>query len=174
VLQQDDKADNHLQALIMSYTLEAGVIFHSIFIGTGYGAATDPATVHTLTVALAFHQCFEGLALGSSFVAARYGVLKYALLSAAFVLVTPVGVAIGLAVNASYNPNSPPALVTEGVFNALSAGILIHTAIVGLLHPMFAPTAGQGQLPHKGWLLFVAMLFAFLGTGGMAVIGIWA
>ncbi len=44
----------------MSYTLEAGIIFHSIFIGIGYGASTDLNIIRPLTIALAFHQaCFH-------------------------------------------------------------------------------------------------------------------
>lgn len=174
VLDGSSKAHAHMQALILSYVLEAGVIFHSIFIGTSYGAATDIATLRTLTVALAFHQGFEGLALGSTFINAQYSSLKYALFSAAFVMITPLGIAIGLAVNASYNPNSKPALLSEGVFNAIAAGILIHTSLVGLLHPLFAPSHGSPQPLLKGWSLVVAMLFAFAGAAAMAVIGIWA
>jgi len=58
------------------------------------------------------------------------------------------------------------------VLFVLAAGILIHTALVGLLHPMF--TAGQGHPPLKGWLMAFAMFFALLGCGAMALIAIWA
>ena len=51
-----DKEHARAQATIMSYMLEAGIIFHSIFIGIGYGASTDLAVIRPLTVALAFHQ----------------------------------------------------------------------------------------------------------------------
>ncbi|CAL8469946.1 g9488 [Coccomyxa elongata] len=167
-----DKEHAGTQATIMSYTLEAGIIFHSIFIGIGYGASTDLDIIRPLTIALAFHQGFEGLALGGSFVTAGYSRLKYGLMAAAFILVTPIGVAIGLGISSSFNPNSKAALASEGAFNSISAGILIHTALVGLLHPMF--TEGQGHPPLKGWLMAFAMLFALAGCGVMAVIAIWA
>lgn len=51
-----DKEHAQSQATIMSYTLEAGIIFHSIFIGIGYGASTDLDIIRPLTIALAFHQ----------------------------------------------------------------------------------------------------------------------
>ena len=164
----------HFQALIMSYVLECGIIFHSVFIGTAYGATSDIPTLRTLTIALCFHQGFEGLALGSTFVKAKYGAAKYAVLSIMFVLVTPLGIAIGLGLNASYNPNSQPALIVEGVFNSIAAGILIHTATVGLLHPLFAHSADHGQALQKGWFLVMGLIASLAGAVAMSVIGIWA
>lgn len=130
--------------------------------------------VRSLTVALCFHQAFEGLALGSSFVAAAYSNTRYVLFAAAFVLITPAGVGIGLAVSAtsSFNDNSKAALASEGAFNAVSAGILIYTAVVDLLHPMFFD---RDSLPAiKGWVKYAAMLCAFAGFASMAVVAIWA
>ena len=158
----------------MSYVLECGVVFHSIFIGTAYGATSDTATLRTLTIALCFHQGFEGLALGSTFVRAQYGAAKYAVLSIIFVLVTPIGIAIGLGVNASYNPNSQPALIVEGVFNAVAAGILIHTATVGLLHPLFAHSIDHGEPLLRGWSLVAGLIASLAGAVAMSIIGIWA
>ena len=54
--------------------------------------------------------------------AAGYNNLKYALMAAAFILITPLGVAIGMGISASFNPNSKAALGSEGAFNAISAG----------------------------------------------------
>ncbi|BDA43961.1 Fe(2+) transport protein 1 [Coccomyxa sp. Obi] len=168
----DEKEQARTQANIMSYTLEAGIIFHSIFIGIGYGASTDLNIIKPLSIALLFHQGFEGLALGSSFVLAGYSRLKYGLMAAAFILITPIGIAIGLGISSSFNSNSRAALASEGAFNSISAGILIHTALVGLLHPMF--TEQQGHPPLKGWLMPFAMIFALAGCGAMCVIAIWA
>ena len=48
-----------------SLTFEAGIIFHSIFIGISLGITSDSATVHALTVALCFHQvAFNSKMLG--------------------------------------------------------------------------------------------------------------
>lgn len=149
-------------------------MFHSIFIGTAYGATNDVPTLRTLSVALCFHQGFEGLALGSTFVKAKFGPIKYAVLSIIFVLITPIGIAIGLAVNASYNPNSPSALIVEGVFNSVAAGILIHTAIVGLLHPLFAHSTDHGNALLRGWFLVIGLICSLAGAVAMSIIGIWA
>ncbi|KAE8690777.1 Detected protein of unknown function [Hibiscus syriacus] len=48
-------------------------------------------------------------------------------------LTTPTGIALGMGVSKVYNENSPKALVVEGIFNSLSAGILIYMSLVDLL-----------------------------------------
>lgn len=45
-------ADNKVAAIM----LEAGVIFHSIFIGIDIGINSDPGVVRPLMIALMFHQ----------------------------------------------------------------------------------------------------------------------
>ena len=47
-----------------SLTFEAGIIFHSIFIGLTYGITSDPGTLHALSVALCFHQVRGTLRMG--------------------------------------------------------------------------------------------------------------
>ena len=51
-------------------------------------------------------QGFEGLALGSAFLRAKFSSLKYMLFLLAFVLITPIGTVIGIAMGNSYNNNS--------------------------------------------------------------------
>ena len=45
-----------LEAKATAYTLEAGIIFHSIFIGVTLGSTTGVETVRSLMIALMFHQ----------------------------------------------------------------------------------------------------------------------
>ena len=45
----------------------------------------------------------QGLALGVTYVKAGFSTLKYLVLGFAFVIVTPIGIAIGIAVGSSYN-----------------------------------------------------------------------
>jgi len=40
---------------------------------------------------------------------------------------TPIGMAIGLGVRSSYNPEGTTASIVTGVLDALSAGILLYT-----------------------------------------------
>ncbi len=72
-----------------------------IFIGITLGISSNASTVRALMIALFFHQGNEGLALGVLFVKAGYSSVKYMLLAAAFIVVTPVGVAIGIGVSSN-------------------------------------------------------------------------
>ena len=180
-----------------SLTFELGIIFHSIFIGITLGITSDSDTLHALSIALAFHQFFEGLALGGTFVKAQYSAVKYtggmacidvscwfleglscnawwparcAGLALAFVIVTPLGVAIGAGIGASYQTESKVALAFEGGFDSLAAGMLIYNAIADLMLPTFS----EAEMPRQGWVQALGMAGLFVGAGIMALIGYWA
>lgn len=141
-----------------------------IFIGITLGISSNRSTVTALMIALFFHQGNEGLALGVLMVKAKYSALKYFLLAAAFVVVTPLGVGIGIGVSNNYNGESHAALASEGIFDSISAGILIYNGLCDLIIPTFA----DDELP-KSWVLR-AVGFGSLYTGAaiMALIGKWA
>ena len=44
------------------------------------------------------------------------------MMGAIFALSTPLGIAIGLGVQSTYNEHSPTALAVEGIFDSISAG----------------------------------------------------
>ena len=67
-------------------------------------------------------QAFDGLALGTAFVRAQFSTLKYVMFGIAFILVTPVGVAIGIGISRSYAAGSRASLACQGAFNSVSAG----------------------------------------------------
>lgn len=45
-------------------------------------------------------------------------------------LTTPIGIAAGLGVRTTYNPNSTTASIVSGTMDSISAGILIYTGLV--------------------------------------------
>ena len=45
-------------------------------------------------------------------------------------LTTPIGIAIGLGVRTSYNPDSTTASIVSGILDSLSAGVLVYTGLV--------------------------------------------
>ncbi|KAG4431651.1 hypothetical protein IFR05_012874 [Cadophora sp. M221] len=155
------------------FILEFGVIFHSIFIGLTLAVAGSEFNV--LYIVLSFHQTFEGLGLGSRLATASWpkskGWLPWAM-GGAFGLTTPLAIAIGLGVRSSFEPGSARTLIVQGVFDAISAGILIYTGLVELMaHEfMFNPEMRKSSIKM--------MLFAYgcmcLGAGLMAVLGRWA
>ena len=78
-------------------------------------------------------ETFEGLGVGSRL---AYMELpkKYSYVpivgAILFAITTPVGMAAGLGVRSTYNPNGATANIVSGVLDAFSAGILIYTALV--------------------------------------------
>ncbi|KAF5099573.1 hypothetical protein D0Z00_001583 [Geotrichum galactomycetum] len=116
---------------------------------------------------------FEGLGLGArlertpwspenSWVAWLFAFL--------FSITTPVGIAIGLGVRKTFELNSPRALITNGVFDSISAGILIYTSLVELmggefLHSdEFAHSSLKTVLGAYAWMALGAFLMALLGA----------
>ena len=125
------------------FILEFGVIFHSIFVGLTLAVAGEE--FNTLYVVLVFHQTFEGLGLGSRLAATPWPKSKHwtpYILALAYGLTTPISIAVGLGVRYAYSPGSQTALIVNGVFDSISAGILIYTGLVELMaHEfMFSPT----------------------------------
>ena len=117
------------------FILEFGVIFHSIFVGLTLAVA-GPDEFATLYVVLVFHQTFEGLGLGSRLAVAPWPKDKRMtpyIMGAAYSLSTPIAIAIGLGIKSTWSPGSETALITNGVFDSISAGILIYTGLVELM-----------------------------------------
>jgi zinc transporter 1/2/3 len=111
-----------------------------------------------------------GLALGGTFVKAQYTTIKSVLLAFAFVIITPLGVAIGAGIGASYQTESKVALACEGAFDSLSAGMLIYNAIADLMLPTFS----EAEMPRRGWVQALGLAGLCVGAGIMALIGYWA
>ncbi|KYK62016.1 membrane zinc transporter [Drechmeria coniospora] len=153
------------------FILEFGVVFHSVFIGLTLGT-TDGAGLVTLLVVLVFHQMFEGLGLGSRLALApwpkRKRWLPY-LLAMAFALSTPVGVAVGIGAQPS---NAPTQKLVNGLFDSISAGILMYTGLVELLAHEFMFNPHMRRSPLKIQLFAFACVAA--GVALMALLAKWA
>ncbi|RFU24368.1 hypothetical protein B7463_g11974, partial [Scytalidium lignicola] len=160
------------QQIAAFLVLEFGIIFHSIIIGMNLGTAGDEFS--TLFPVLVFHQSFEGLGIGARLSAIpipqRLGWLPW-LLCAMYGLTTPVAIAIGLCLKTTYNSGSFTANVVSGVFDAISAGILIYTGLVELLARDFI--FNPEQIDSNKRLAFMVCC-VFLGAGIMALLGKWA
>ena len=155
------------------FILEFGIIFHSVFIGLTL--AVSGSEFDTLFIVLIFHQTFEGLGLGS-----RLAVTPWPkdrkwtpyILGFAYGLSTPIAIAIGLGVRNSYPPESTTTLLVNGVFDSISAGILIYTGLVELMAHEFMFSSEM----RKASIKVVGSAFALmcLGAALMALLGKWA
>lgn len=146
------------------FILEFGVIFHSIFIGLTLAVAGDEFV--TLYIVLVFHQTFEGLGLGSRLATVPWPKTKHwtpYILGLAYGLSTPIAIAIGLGVRTTYPPESETTLITNGVFDSISAGILVYTGLVELMaHEfMFSPYMQKGPVGR----MLSAFVLMCLGAG---------
>ncbi|PHH76720.1 hypothetical protein CDD82_3872 [Ophiocordyceps australis] len=159
--------------LLQCLLLEAGILFHSVFIGMAISVATGPAFVVFL-VAISFHQSFEGLALGSRIAAIQFprNSIRPWLMVLAYGLTTPLGQAIGLIVHKMYDPASMAGLLVVGFMNAVSSGLLLYAGLVQLLAEDFLTEKSYRVL--KGKKRLHAYLAVVGGAVLMALVGAFA
>jgi zinc transporter 1/2/3 len=163
---------NEKRLILQCLLLEAGILFHSVFIGLALSVSTGPAFI-VLLIAIAFHQTFEGLALGSRIAGVSSfstTSLKPWIMSLMYGVTTPVGQAIGLGVHGLYDPASQVGLLTVGIVNAVSSGLLLYAGLVQLLAEDFLSDASYAELQGKrrlqacGAVVAGSMLMAFVGA----------
>lgn len=159
--------------MLQCLLLEAGILFHSVFIGMAISVATGPPFVVFL-VAIAFHQTFEGLALGSRIAALHFpkSSPRPWLMVLAYGTTTPLGQAIGLIVHKFYDPQSQTGLLMVGVMNAVSSGLLLFAGLVQLLAEDFLTEKSYKTL--HGRTRVNAFLAVVAGATLMAVVGAFA
>ncbi|KAF1841714.1 Zip-domain-containing protein [Cucurbitaria berberidis CBS 394.84] len=165
--------ETYAAQLTAVFILEFGVIFHSIFIGLTLAVAGDEFI--TLYIVLVFHQTFEGLGLGARLAEVPWPKVKRwtpYLLALGFGISTPIAIAIGLGVRETFVPGSRTTLLVNGVFDSISAGILIYTGLVELMaHEfMFSPYMQKGPVSRT----LKAFALMIMGAGLMALLGYWA
>jgi len=156
--------------------LEAGILFHSIFIGMAVSVATGTAFV-VLLIAICFHQTFEGFALGAriaNLIPALFDARspKPWLMCLAYGATTPIGQVIGLLLHRLYDPNSEAGLLTVGITNAISSGLLLFAGLVQLVAEDFL--ADSSYKTMKGRRRIEANLAVGCGGMLMAFVGAFA
>ncbi|PSN69707.1 Zinc/iron permease [Corynespora cassiicola Philippines] len=163
----------HKKQLLQCLLLEAGILFHSVFIGMALSVATGTSFI-VLLVAISFHQTFEGFALGSRIAAIRFpaGSLRPWLMALAYGTTTPIGQAIGLGIHNLYDPASQTGLLTVGMMNAISSGLLLFAGLVELLAEDFLSDESYVTLTGKRRLQACASVVG--GAALMALVGAWA
>ncbi|KAL2237093.1 UNVERIFIED_CONTAM: Fe(2+) transport protein 3, chloroplastic [Sesamum indicum] len=150
--------------------LELGIVSHSVIIGLSLGVSHSPCTIRPLIGALSFHQFFEGFALGGCISQAQFRNLHSTLMACFFALTTPIGISVGIGVSSIYNADSPRALIIEGIFDSISAGILVYMALVDLIAADFLSKRMSCNLR----LQVVSYFALFLGAALMSSLAVWA
>jgi len=166
-------AEEQKRLLLQCLLLEAGILFHSVFIGMALSVATGPTFVVFL-IAIAFHQSFEGLALGSRIAAIHFprSSPRPWLMVLAYGTTTPIGQAIGLFVHKLYDPMSQTGLLMVGFMNAISSGLLLFAGLVQLLAEDFLTEKSYETLHGKkrvnAFLAVAAGALLMAGIGAIA------
>ncbi|XP_031473690.1 zinc transporter 4, chloroplastic-like [Nymphaea colorata] len=164
------EADSHVRHIVVSQVLELGIVSHSVIIGLSLGVSQSPCTIRPLMAALSFHQFFEGFALGGCISQAQFNTLSATIMACFFAITTPAGISIGIGLSSFYNPNSPRALVVEGILDSVSAGILIYMALVDLIAADFL----SKKMSCNTRLQILSYFTLFLGASLMSLLAVWA
>ena len=88
-----------------------------------------------------------------------------------FAITTPIGVAIGIGISSTYDEGSAKAQLTQGTFDAVSAGILIYMALVDLISEEFRTVSLEKEIPFLRLKMLLSLTF---GAGCMSMFAIWA
>ncbi|KAJ9634846.1 uncharacterized protein PV06_05766 [Exophiala oligosperma] len=168
--------ENPRRLFLQCLLLEAGILFHSIFIGMAVSVATGTQFV-VLLIAISFHQTFEGFALGARIAALIPKLFdasspKPWLMALAYGTTTPIGQAIGIWMRELYDPASKVGLLMVGITNAISSGLLLFAGLVQLIAEDFLSEKSYESL--KGRRRIEACLAVGLGSLLMAVVGAFA
>lgn len=163
--------------------MEAGVLFHSVLIGITLVVAPDNSEntsgyYNTLLAVITFHQFFEGLALGARIAllansSLHFGIWSKISMAAAFALITPLGMAIGVGVLDQFNGNDQSTILTIGVLDALSAGVLLWVGVVDMWARDWAVAGGEMVQAGVGKVT-VGLCSLIVGMVLMSVLGKWA
>jgi len=158
---------SHRGAILDMYILLAGLSFHSFFVGLAPGGSDSLA----LFLALFAPPFLQGVALGARIARARLPKRRDGLfLDLVFALAAPIGCGIGIAIESRVGDTTFTFYVINGLFQSLSAGILIYVAVIHLLseemerHGIADDRKGR-NVTYVGFVV---------GCGVMSVLGIWA
>ncbi len=166
---EGDTHGNLAGQLTAIFVLEFGVVFHSVFIGLTLGTTDD---VVILLIVLVFHQMLEGLGLGSRLAIAPWPKgrewVPYAL-ALGFAISTPVRIAAGIGARPN---NATTQKLVNGIFDSISAGILMYTGLVELLAHEFMFNTHMRRAPLK--IQVFAYGCVLFGVGIMSLLAHWA
>lgn len=156
--------------IVISQVLELGIVAHSVIIGISLGVSNSPCNIRPLFAALCFHQFFEGFALGGCISQAGFKATSAAIMACFFAFTTPCGIALGIGIASSYNENSQSALIVEGLFDSVSAGILVYMSLVDLIAADFL----SKRMKCDRQLQVFSYFALFAGAAAMSSLAIWA
>lgn len=170
-LQGCDGSDSHFlnaTSLGDSLLLIFALCFHSVFEGIAIGVADTKADAWKALWTICLHKIFAAIAMGIALLRMipNRPLLSTVAYSFAFAISTPVGVAIGIIIDAT--TQGPVADWIYAISMGLACGVFVYVSINHLLSKGYKPQKMVAvDKPHYK---FLAVL---LGVGVIAVVMIW-
>ena len=149
---------------LKAVVLDISICSHSIIVGFAIGITDDIPTLEVLLVALAFHQLFEGIGLGTAILEGKVSQTSLLVMGTFFALTTPIGIILGMYANTGTDGE-----VVAGYFDAFAAGSLIYSVCIEMIGEDFMDPRFSKN--HLGKLSMYASLC--LGAFTMALIALW-
>ncbi|ORX54744.1 Zinc/iron permease [Piromyces finnis] len=156
---------------IVSYLLEIGVSLHSILIGFAFGTNFDN-DINFLLIALMIHQFFEGIALSTVVIEAKFKNFSSLIFMVIFYTLTmPLGGVGGLIIYNFNKSNLKIMTSVQGVLDSVAAGLLIYDSLVNILYNY---TSSKQWNNMSRFSKFIQLCSFYMGCAAMAIVGIWA
>ncbi|KAG4945235.1 hypothetical protein AAZX31_15G035300 [Glycine max] len=144
--------------------------FHSLFEGIAVGVAGTKAEAWRNLWTISLHKIFAAIAMGIALLRMlpKRPLLTTAVYSFAFAVSSPIGVGIGIAIDATTQGSTADWMfaITMGV----ACGVFIYVAINHLISKGFKQQAGTTSSFDTPWFRFLAVLS---GVAVIAVVMIW-
>lgn len=151
-----------------SILLIVALCFHSVFEGIAIGVAETEADAWKALWTICLHKIFAAIAMGIALLRMipNRPLLSCVAYAFAFAISSPIGVAIGIIIDAT--TQGPVADWIYAISMSLACGVFVYVSINHLL--------AKGYLPQKLVLVdtpFYKFLAVLLGIGVIAVVMIW-
>lgn len=151
--QESTKWLGHLRGLLVVVALS----FHSIFEGLAIGLQPTPRDVWYLFTAVSIHACAILFCMGLELVTSGTRLVHAIVYMVTLAVVSPIGVAIGIAVTTSDVDSAVHALIV-GVLQGFAAGTILYITFFEILERERRKQTGCSQLR----LLFILLGFALM------------
>lgn len=155
-----------------SLLLISALCFHSVFEGIAIGIAESEGDAWKALWTVCLHKIFAAIAMGIALLRMmpQRPLFSCAAYAFAFGISSPIGVAIGIVIDAT--TEGPVADWIYAISMGLATGVFIYVAINHLLKPANSTNLSPSPSP-SGPAPFYSLLAVVLGAGVIAVVMIW-
>ena len=155
---------------IKDYVFAVGISVHALIEGIEVGFMEDASsTLFTPLIELILHKMMLAMSLVIQLFRGRVNWKATATIGVIYSMISPIGMAIGMAISESGSANTSSGMLTEAIFQALGSGALIYVVLMVILKKEFLT---EDRHPQKclfflvGFLMVAAITFVPHDHGG--------